>query len=73
MTERSEFSMSDAGELNKETFMGMAEAAGLDVSDEAHMEELYAYVQGVLPGLKAIHGLDLAEVEPAAIFVPPVQ
>ena len=44
--------MTDEGGLSKETFLQMAEAAGLDVKDEAHMEELYTYLQGVLPGLK---------------------
>ena len=63
--------MAEDGELSKETFLSIAEAAGLDVHDVAHMEELYAYIQGVLPGLKAIHGLDLAKIEPAMVFTPP--
>ena len=53
--------------------MAMAEAAGLDVGDEAHMEELYAFVQALLPGLEAVRDLDLSEQEPAAIFIPSVQ
>ena len=65
--------MSEMGELRRERFMAMAEAAGLDVSDEAHMEELYAFVQALLPGLEAVRDLDLSEQEPAAIFIPSVQ
>lgn len=49
----------------------MAAAAGLDTSDTAHMDELYAYLQTVLPGLKAIEELDLTNVEPATLYLPP--
>ena len=63
--------MADEGGLSKETFLQMAEAAGLDVKDEAHMEELYTYLQGVLPGLKVIDELELAHVEPATVFFTP--
>ena len=62
--------MAEKLELTKENFMGMAEALGLDVSDEAHMEELYAFVQGLLPGLEAVRDLDVAKEEPATIFIP---
>ena len=55
--------------LTKETFLRIAEVSGLDVSDDAHMEELYAYVQGLLPGLKSLDELDLADVEPAVVFI----
>ncbi len=65
--------MSEKVELTRETFMGMAEAAGLNVADESHMEELYALVQALLPGLEAVRSLDLAAEEPASVFVPPVQ
>ena len=62
--------MEDEGGLSRGTFMRLAEASGLDVHDTAHMEELYAfYLQSVVPSLKAIHALDLADVEPAMIFI----
>ena len=57
--------------MSKETFLRMAEASGLDVRDDSHMEELYSYLQSVLPGLKLIQELDLAEVEPATVFFTP--
>ena len=56
--------------LSKETFLRIAEASGLDVNDP-HIEELYSYLQGLLPGLKAAQELDLTDVEPAMIFSPP--
>ena len=63
--------MADEGGLSKETFLHIAEASGLDVNDSPHMEELYAYVQGLLPSLKTFQELDLADVEPAMIYIPP--
>ena len=60
--------MPDHGSLTKEIFLRMAEAAGLDVSDESHMEELYTFLQAVLPGLKAVDELDLTGAEPAVTF-----
>ena len=62
--------MADQGGMSKETFLSIAETAGLDVKDEAHMDELYAFVQGVIPGLKAIYELDVTGVEPATTFAP---
>jgi Asp-tRNA(Asn)/Glu-tRNA(Gln) amidotransferase C subunit len=55
--------------LSKEAFLSIAKAAGLDIRDP-HMEELYRYVQDLLPGLKSINELDLTGIEPAAIFMP---
>ena len=62
--------MVDEVGLSKETFLGIAEASGLDVSDESHMEELYAFVQGILRDLKTTGDLDLSDVEPEMIFIP---
>ncbi len=62
--------MADEGGISKDTFLRIAEASGLNVNDP-HMEELFAYLQGVLPGLKAIQELDLTDVEPAMVFIPP--
>ena len=58
--------------MTKETFVAWAGAVGLDVKDEAHMDELYSYyTQNVVPGLKALDELDLTDVEPAMIYSPP--
>ncbi len=49
--------------LNRETFLRIAEGAGLKPGDP-HLEDLYAYLQDVLPGLKVIEELDLKDREP---------
>ena len=49
--------------LDREIFLRIAQGAGLNPGDP-HLEELYAYVQDVLPGLNVIEELDLKEVEP---------
>ena len=57
--------------MSKETFLQMAEKAGLDVSSP-HMDDLYDYFcKGVLPSLMAIRELDLGDWEPATLFAPP--
>ena len=64
--------MPDEHPMSKDTFLGIAEASGLDVKDEAHMDELYSYyIRNVAPGLKALDELDLTDVEPAMIYIPP--
>ncbi len=52
--------------MSKETFLRIAEECGLDTTDQ-HMEELYAFLQGLLPSLRDIEEFDLAGVEP---FMP---
>lgn len=49
--------------LEREGFLSMAKAFGLDTNDP-HIEELYAYVQKILPTLKRIEELDLTDMEP---------
>ena len=63
--------MATEGGLDKETFHLLAGAAGLDTGESQRMEELYAYLQSVLPGLKALDKLDLSGVEPATVYIPP--
>ena len=64
--------MPDEHSMTKETFLAWAGAVGLDVSDSAHMDELYSYyIQSVVPSLKALDELDLTDVEPAMIYIPP--
>jgi len=54
--------------MEKEAFLTMAKAFGLNINDP-HIEELYAYVQKILPTLKRIEELDLTNVEPV---MPPL-
>ena len=55
--------MAEKHELNKEAFLSMAKAFGLNINDP-HIEELYSYVQKILPTLKRIEELDLTDMEP---------
>ena len=57
-------------EGNWEGFLSVAQGAGLDV-DDPHMQELYDYIQVVLPGLQAVDELDLSGVDPAMVYFPP--
>ncbi len=54
--------------LSREAFLTLAERAGLDPGDP-HMEELYRYLQNVLPGLQRLQGLDLTGTEPFMPFI----
>ena len=63
--------MTDEVELSKETFLQIARASGLDVGDTKHMDDLYAFVQGILPNMKALREMDLSAVEPATTYAPP--
>ena len=58
-----------AGTLRKEIFLATARTSGLDIGDP-HMEELFIFVQKVLPTLRMIDQLDLTDVEPLATFIP---
>ena len=57
-------------EGNWESFLSLAQEAGLDV-DDGHMRELYDYIRLVLPGLRAVDELDLTGVDPAMVYFPP--
>jgi Asp-tRNA(Asn)/Glu-tRNA(Gln) amidotransferase C subunit len=61
--------MTEKTELKREAFLSMAKAFGLDINDP-HIEELYAYVQKILPTLKRIEELDLTDMEPVMPFTP---
>lgn len=52
--------------MEKELFLSMAKAFGLEL-DDPHMEELFTYVQKIFPNLKRIEELDLTGLEP---FMP---
>jgi Asp-tRNA(Asn)/Glu-tRNA(Gln) amidotransferase C subunit len=53
--------------LSRESFSKIAEVSGLDTGDP-HIEELYTYLQNVLPGLKKVEELDLIGIEPNMPF-----
>jgi Asp-tRNA(Asn)/Glu-tRNA(Gln) amidotransferase C subunit len=50
-------------ELKREAFLSVAKGFGLDINDP-HIEELYTYVQKILPTLRRIEELDLTDMEP---------
>ena len=58
--------MADKFWLDKEAFLKIAEVSGLDMTDQ-HMEELYSFVQNILPSMRDIEELDLTGMEP---FMP---
>ena len=51
-----------------EGFLRIAEVAGLDTSDDKHMDELYRFVLAAVPGRDAFGKLDLTGIEPASVF-----
>jgi hypothetical protein len=61
--------MAEKTEFQKEVFLSMAKAFGLDI-DDPHIEELYAYVQKILPTLKRIEELNLTDMEPVMSLTP---
>jgi len=60
--------MMETTQLNKDFFLSMAKAFGLDIHDP-HIEELYTYVQKNVPVLKRFEELDLTGIEP--VMFPP--
>ncbi len=57
-------------ELSKETFLYLAQQAGLDPTDP-HMEELYPYVVNVLASIESLAQIDVSSFEPEMAFAPP--
>ncbi len=62
--------MPDASPYTQEAFMHWAQALGMNIKDESHMEELWAFFQAVAPNLKAVRGIDVAGAEPAMTYNP---
>ena len=62
--------MAADNQLDWDAFVNLAQAAGLDVNDP-HINELFEYLQIILPGLKAVHELDLTGVDPAMVYFVP--
>lgn len=52
--------------MDKEIFINMLKSFGLKI-DETQMDQLFSYVQKILPQLKKIEELDLNALEP---FMP---
>lgn len=44
--------------FDQQTFLRMAQAAGLDTGDELHMQRLFLYVNRLLPRLKGVRAPD---------------
>jgi hypothetical protein len=58
--------LTEKGSWSKETLLRVAEDFGLDI-DAFLLQDLYAYLKGLYPTLKAIEDLDLSGLEP---FMP---
>ena len=56
--------------LDKEAFLSMAKVLGLDERD-SHLEELYTYVEKLIPNFKVAEGMELKEIEPMLTLVLP--
>lgn len=59
--------------MTYDAFLSLAEESGLDAGSgagNAHMEELYSYVNAVLASLRSLNDLDLSQVEPDLAFMP---
>lgn len=57
--------------MDRETFDRLASAAGLDLGETAHMDELYTYVRSLVASLQPLRDMDLEGVEPATAYFPP--
>ena len=55
--------------FSHQLFLRMAAEAGLDVQSP-HMDDLYAYMSGVLDGLRALQNLNVSGAEPDMAFIP---
>ena len=56
--------------LDKDTFLRLAKAAGLDVASP-HIEELYPNVLNLLASLESLRRMDVSGAEPDMAFIPP--
>ena len=56
--------------MDKDTFLAIAKASGLDTEDPS-IEDLYTYVENVFPNFKVSEQIDLTNVEPLMVFIPP--
>ena len=56
--------------MSKETFLRIAELSGLDAKSP-HMDDVWEFLQGVFPAVRAVNEIDVADAEPSVIFIPP--
>ncbi len=61
--------MSEEASLSRQSFDEAAARMGINGS-EAHMDELYRQVQGVLAGTQSLLAIDVTGVEPDLAFDP---
>ena len=64
--------MSNQDWLDRETFLRLAAAAGLDVASP-HIEELFPSVRNLLVSLESVRRMDVSGAEPDMAFIPPRQ
>jgi Asp-tRNA(Asn)/Glu-tRNA(Gln) amidotransferase C subunit len=62
--------MGEKRNIDKETFLSIAKASGLDTEDPS-IEDLYTYVESVFPNFKVSEQIDLTNAEPLMVFIPP--
>ena len=62
--------MADESIFSRDEFHRVAKFSGLDVNDQQHMDDLYAFLQTLLPALQKVWKLEAGEAEPAPIWVP---
>ena len=58
--------------MTYDAFLSLARESGLDAGSgtgNAHMEELYSYVNAVLASLRSLNELDVSQVEPEIAFM----
>lgn len=60
--------MAEGSQLGKVNFLETAKKAGLNTED-SHVEELYAYVQKLLPSFSVIEQFDLNDIEPIMTLI----
>ena len=60
--------------LSYETFLELANSAGINAGPEAdreHLQQLYAFLQPVLASLKSLEQIDVSQDEPDMSFIVP--
>ena len=61
--------MTEGTPISRQAFNEAASRLGIEGS-EAHMDELYRQVQGVLAGTASLRAINVADVEPDMAFDP---
>jgi hypothetical protein len=56
--------------ISKEVFLAIATSLGFDPKD-SHMEDLYPEVCNLMKAADQIDELDLTDIDPQTIFIPP--